>query len=62
VLGKLECSGKEEVTKGKMPTSCEDLALIGHSLNGFFSVQGSGKKIIEIVYCNFNLSPNAPGR
>ncbi len=61
-LGQLECSGKEEVTKGKMPTSCEELALIGHSLNGFYAVQGEGKKKIETVYCDFNLSPNTEGK
>ncbi len=60
-LGKLECSGKEEVTKDKMPTNCEELALIGHSLNGFYGVKGTGKRDIEMVYCDFNLAPNTEG-
>jgi len=61
-LGRLECSGKEEVTKGKMPTNCEELALIGHSLNGFYPVKGTGKREIEMVYCDFNLTPSTGGK
>ena len=34
-----------------MPTSCEDLQRIGHTLSGFFLVKGSMK--METVYCNF---------
>ncbi|EFX69057.1 hypothetical protein DAPPUDRAFT_259215 [Daphnia pulex] len=34
-----------------MPKSCQDLWLIGHSLNGFYSVMGSA--MMESVYCNF---------
>ncbi len=60
-LGKLECSGKEEVKKGGMPQNCEELAIIGHSLNGFYAVKGTEKKEIEMVYCDFNLAPNTIG-
>ncbi len=41
-----------------MPTNCKDLQLLGHRLNGFYSVktqlpnQISGK--IETVYCDFH--------
>jgi len=61
-LGKLECIGKEEVTKEKMPINCEELSLIGHSLNGFYAVKGTEKREIEMVYCDFNLAPNTEGR
>jgi hypothetical protein len=34
-----------------LPSSCEDLKMIGHSLNGFYFVMGPAK--IECVYCDF---------
>jgi hypothetical protein len=37
------------------PTSCEDLWLIGHTLNGFYSIKG--EKMIESVYCDFTQLP-----
>ena len=45
-----------------MPTSCKDLQLLGHRLNGFYSVKKSqssneqqGTKM-EIVYCDFQIT------
>ena len=34
-----------------MPTSCADLRIIGHILNGFYLIKGA--KNIETVYCDF---------
>ena len=34
-----------------MPTSCADLRIIGHILNGFYLIKGT--KNIETVYCDF---------
>ncbi|XP_046645619.1 uncharacterized protein LOC124336056 isoform X5 [Daphnia pulicaria] len=48
---KLNNSTREIVDIGEMPTSCEDLQRIGHTLSGFFLVKGSMK--METVYCNF---------
>ncbi|XP_046645616.1 uncharacterized protein LOC124336056 isoform X2 [Daphnia pulicaria] len=48
---KLNDSTREIVDIGEMPTSCEDLQRIGHTLSGFFLVKGSMK--METVYCNF---------
>ena len=37
------------------PTSCSDLQLIGHKLEGFYMVRLNAKKV-RIVYCDFNLA------
>lgn len=44
----------------KMPSSCSDLNLIGHTLNGFYLVQESNKGVnksgankMQTVYCDF---------
>jgi len=59
-LGKLECSGKKVVYN--IPKSCYELSLIGHSLNGLYSVMGAEEKKIEFVDCDFNLAPDEEGR
>jgi hypothetical protein len=46
----------EIVNIGQMPTSCADLEGMGHKLSGFFSVKG--KKMMEMIYCNFNANQN----
>jgi hypothetical protein len=46
-LGQLVCTA----TFSGLPKSCQDLRLIGHTLNGFYSVMGSAK--MESVYCDF---------
>ncbi len=52
-LGRLICSGS--VALAELPASCEDLWLIGHTLNGFYSIKGT--KMIESVYCDFTQLP-----
>ena len=39
------------------PTSCNDLGILGYTLNGFYTVQGKGdnKGKLESVLCRFNL-------
>jgi hypothetical protein len=39
-----------------LPSSCSDLKMIGHTLNGFYSVMGSA--MMESVYCDFTKIPN----
>lgn len=61
-LGRLECSGRVSLS-GK-PTSCKDLFLMGHTLNGFYQVKGIGANSnkIETVYCNYDQQPSqSPG-
>jgi hypothetical protein len=53
-LGRFICSGSVALTE--LPTSCEDLMLIGHTLNGFYSIKGA--KMIESVYCDFTQLPS----
>ncbi len=43
-----------------LPSSCGDLKMIGHTLNGFYSIAGS--TMIESVYCDFNKLPSDPGK
>ncbi|KAI9559378.1 neurexin IV [Daphnia sinensis] len=52
-LGRFECSGRADVAQ--VPTSCEDLWHIGHTLNGFYSVMGPA--MMEKVFCNFTKLP-----
>ncbi|EFX69058.1 C1qdc1 protein [Daphnia pulex] len=42
-----------------LPSSCGDLKMIGHSLNGFYSVMGSA--MMESVYCDFTKLPDDAG-
>jgi hypothetical protein len=42
-----------------LPSSCDDLKIIGHTLNGFYSIAGSA--MIESVYCDFSKLPSDPG-
>ena len=48
-LGRYECTGKVAIVG--MPTSCEDLWRIGHSLSGLYLVLEG--EIVKNVYCNF---------
>jgi hypothetical protein len=43
-----------------LPSSCGDLALIGHTLSGIYSVMGSAK--MESVYCDFTKLPGDAGK
>jgi len=56
-LGRLECTGQVAVTG--MPTSCQDLWKIGHSLSGLYSIKG--EKSVESVYCDFSKLPTETG-
>ncbi|XP_046645852.1 uncharacterized protein LOC124336192 [Daphnia pulicaria] len=56
-LGRLVCTGSVALTR--MPTSCKDLWLIGHTLNGFYSIMGS--TTMESVYCDFTKVPGDDG-
>jgi predicted RNase H-like nuclease (RuvC/YqgF family) len=42
-----------------LPSSCDDLKIIGHTLNGFYSIAGSA--MMESVYCDFSKLPSDPG-
>jgi hypothetical protein len=57
-LGRLVCTGL--VTLTGLPKSCKDLWLIGHTLNGFYSVMGSAK--MESVYCDFTKPTDDAGK
>ena len=39
-----------------VPNSCNDLQLMGHTLNGFYSVQGrdGNANRMETIFCNFS--------
>ena len=41
-----------------LPSSCGDLKLIGHTLNGLYSVMGSAAKM-ESVFCDFSQTPES---
>jgi hypothetical protein len=43
-----------------LPSSCADLKMIGHTLNGFYFVMGSAK--MESLYCDFTKLPTDPGK
>ncbi|KAI9563565.1 hypothetical protein GHT06_011029 [Daphnia sinensis] len=42
----------------EMPSSCRDLKVIGHTLNGLYSI--IGLQAVETVYCNFNKQLDDP--
>ncbi|XP_059352969.1 EMILIN-1-like, partial [Daphnia carinata] len=42
-----------------MPSSCGDLQMLGHTLNGLYSIRGLRE--VETVYCDFNKPLNDPG-
>ena len=43
-----------------LPSSCGDLKMIGHTLNGFYSIAGS--VMMESVFCDFSELPSEPGK
>jgi hypothetical protein len=57
-LGRFECTGTVAITG--LPTSCRDLWLIGHTLNGFYSIEGV--KMLETVYCDFTKLTDDAGK
>ena len=48
------------VSVNGLPSSCSDLKLIGHTLNGFYSIVGSA--MMESVFCDFSKLPSDPGK
>jgi hypothetical protein len=56
-LGRFECTG--QVVVYGMPSSCEELWHIGHTLNGLYSVMGSTK--VESIFCDFTKLPSDAG-
>ena len=57
-LGRFECTGSVALTG--LPTTCKDLWLIGHTLNGFYFVMGNAT--MESVYCDFTQLPDDAGK
>ena len=57
-LGRLVCSGS--VAVNGLPASCEDLWLIGHTLNGLYSVMEG--ELVKSVYCDFTKLPSDSGK
>ncbi len=49
-------NNQSAVAINELPSSCEGLKVIGHTLNGFYSVMGSAK--MESVYCDFTKLPD----
>ena len=52
--------GRPSVALSGIPSSCEDLGLIGHTLSGLYSVMGTEQ--VETVYCDFSKLPNEPSK
>ena len=49
-------SSGDSSTKAVAPSSCRELSLIGHSLDGLYLLQNSNTKKIETVFCDFGES------
>ena len=41
---------ENEVT---MPSNCDDLSKLGHTLNGIYLVKGENSPKVDMVFCNF---------
>jgi hypothetical protein len=52
-------ANQSAVSINGLPSSCGDLEMIGHTLNGFYSIAGSA--MMESVYCDFSKLPSDPG-
>ena len=53
-------SNQSAVAFNGLPSSCDDLKIIGHTLNGFYSVMGLA--MMESVYCDFSKLPSDLGK
>ena len=51
-------SNESGVAINGLPSSCEDLKMIGHLWSGFYSIAGS--TMMESVYCDFSKLPSDP--
>jgi len=56
IVGRFECSGRSATDISGLPTSCGDLLQLGHTLNGFYPIKQVNRRIVKIVYCDFNQS------
>jgi hypothetical protein len=52
-------SNQSAVAINGLPSSCDDLKMIGHTLNGFYSIVGLA--MMESVYCDFSKLSSDPG-
>jgi len=53
-----EISSGDSSTRAVVPSSCRELSLIGHSLDGLYLVQNQDTNKIETVYCDFGTLSN----
>jgi hypothetical protein len=53
-------SNQSAIAINGLPSSCGDLKMIGHTLNGFYSVMGSS--MMESVFCDFTKLPDDTGK
>jgi len=51
-------SDEDSSTKAIAPSSCRELSLLGHSLDGLYLVQNVETNKIQTVLCNFGTSSN----
>lgn len=49
-------SGDSSIIRATVPSSCRELSLIGHSLDGFYLVKNVDTNKIQTVYCEFGTS------
>ena len=52
-LYRKEGSSDDSSTRAVKPSSCRDLSLIGHILDGLYLVQNVDTKKVETVFCDF---------
>jgi hypothetical protein len=53
-------SNESAVAINGLPSSCDDLKMIGHTLNGIYSIAGSA--MMESVFCDFSKLSSDPGK
>jgi len=51
-----EGSSDDFLAKAVLPSSCRDLSLIGHNLDGLYLVQNIDTKKVETIFCDFGTS------
>jgi len=55
-LNRKEVFSDDSSTRAVVPSSCRDLSLIGHILDGLYLVQNVDTKKVETVFCDFGTS------
>ena len=53
---KKEGSSNDSSTRAVVPSSCRDLSLIGHILDGLYLIKNVDTKKVETVFCDFGTS------